>query len=218
MARAGAELVRHQRPAVDRRSLFKVPAVCVETSMPLRWPHGTRGAQSRERARKRGAGNSDLIASVMGPADPERQKRAQQIVTQVRARMPPRGCIRRQRQEVGKKMRMQNGAAIYAGSCAICHGAPNAHRLAFVERATPFVEQLAVAPRARESAARDLARYRATRCGERGPSMPGFYGAFNDEQVAASYPPRATYTDRPAMAGREREVAQSEAELRAGRE
>jgi mono/diheme cytochrome c family protein len=43
--------------------------------------------------------------------------------------------------------------------------------------------------------------------GERGPFMPGFYGAFNDEQVAAvvSYL-RATYTDRPQWQDVEREV------------
>ena len=71
-------------------------------------------------------GNSDYIASVMGPADAERQKRAQQIVAQVRApNAMTQGASDAQRQDGGKKdAAMQNGAAIYAGSCAICHGAP----------------------------------------------------------------------------------------------
>jgi mono/diheme cytochrome c family protein len=149
------------------------------------------------------------IASVMGPADAERQKRAQQIVARVQSSndIEP-SASDAQRQDRGKKdAAMQNGAAIYAGSCAICHGAP--HRAPGSPSSSALHLALSSSLSLPEpgNLIRVVMQGVAPPDGERGPFMPGFYGAFTDEQVAAlvSYL-RASYTDRPQWTDIAREV------------
>ncbi|HEY0338816.1 MAG TPA: cytochrome c [Burkholderiales bacterium] len=161
------------------------------------------------------------IASAMGPADAERQKRAQQIVAKVRAANDTAaGASESQRQDSAKKdAAMQNGAAIYAGSCAICHGAPQRAPGSPSSNALHLALSSSLSLPDPGNLLRVILQGIAPPDGERGPSMPGFYGAFNDEQVAAvvSYL-RATYTDRPQWQDVEREVRKVRQSYAQGRE
>jgi mono/diheme cytochrome c family protein len=149
------------------------------------------------------------IASVIGPADAERQKRAQQIVANMRApNDTSQSAPDAQRQHGGKKdAALQNGAAIYAGSCAICHGAPQRAPGSPSSSALHLALSSALSLPDPGNLIRVVMQGIAPPEGEPGPFMPGFYGAFTDEQVAAlvSYL-RASYTDRPQWQDVEREV------------
>jgi mono/diheme cytochrome c family protein len=150
------------------------------------------------------------IGSLIGPPDPERKKRAEQIVEKARAwseaspeqlAQPPK----KGRENADADVRQ--GAVVYAGSCAICHGAPQRPPGSPSSNALHLSLSTSLSLSSPDNLLRIIVQGVAPADGERGPFMPGFSGAFTDAQLATlvSYL-RATYTDRPAWPDVARDV------------
>ena len=124
------------------------------------------------------------IASMTGPPDPAR---AQQVAARAAAAQSPPSAL------AGTE-----GAAIFAGACAGCHGAGAPMMLD--GRPSLALGSATTAPHPRNAALVILYGL-APPIGERGPYMPGYAGSLNDAQVAAvlSYM-RARFTAEPAWA------------------
>ena len=150
------------------------------------------------------------VASLMGAPDAQRAQRAQAALAVANAAAVGDDSEARARAaapDANGRDTMQTAAALYAGSCALCHdaasrpaGSPSAEAL-----------HLSLASSLSLPTASNLIRIvlqgMAPADGEPGAYMPGFAGAFTDEQVAllVAYL-RATYTDRPQWKNVEREV------------
>jgi mono/diheme cytochrome c family protein len=118
------------------------------------------------------------IQSVMGPVTPEREARARSALEL--ARRGPSNAAVGSSAERDPKLRL--GASLYVGACASCHEAGRG-----VSSNSALELPLAVAIHDPEPASliniiRDGIRPPE---GERGRWMPGFAGAFNDEQLDA---------------------------------
>jgi mono/diheme cytochrome c family protein len=102
---------------------------------------------------------------------------------------------------------LQTGAAIYAGSCAVCHGAAQRAAGSSSSSALRLSLSTSVSLGSPNNLIRIILQGIAPADGERGPFMPGFYDAFTNEQIAAlaAYL-RASYTDRPEWPDVQREV------------
>ena len=150
------------------------------------------------------------VASIMGEPSPDRAKRADAALAAARdastaiadvvsgPQTQPRGDV---------TTANRAGAALYAGTCAICHGA--AERAAGAPSADALHLSLSTSlslPSA-SNLIRIVLQGMAPPDGEPGPFMPGFSGTFTDAQVVSlvAYL-RATYTDRPAWKDIDREV------------
>ncbi|MGZ5140710.1 MAG: c-type cytochrome [Burkholderiales bacterium] len=152
---------------------------------------------------------SIYIASVMGPADEQRQKRASQIVAKARGAIEGAGSVPEVQRQDAKKSELaaQNGATIYAGSCAVCHVALERPAGSASGNALHLGLSTTLSLPTPANLIRIVLQGIAPADGERGPIMPGYAGAFTDAQVVAlvSYL-RATYTDRPEWTDADREV------------
>ena len=102
---------------------------------------------------------------------------------------------------------MQTGAALYAGSCAMCHAAESRDPGAPAAEALHLSLTSSLSLPTASNLIRIVLQGMAPPDGEPGPYMPGYAGAYTDAQVASlvAYL-RATYTDRPAWKNVEREV------------
>ncbi|MDB5921434.1 MAG: putative alcohol dehydrogenase cytochrome c subunit protein [Betaproteobacteria bacterium] len=150
------------------------------------------------------------IASVMGPADEQRQKRASQIVAKARGANEASGSVSEVQRQDAKKSDLapqSNGAAIYAGSCAVCHVALERPAGSASGNALHLGLSTTLSLPTPVNLIRVILQGIAPADGERGPIMPGYAGAFTDAQVGAlvSYL-RATYTDRPEWTDVDRQV------------
>jgi mono/diheme cytochrome c family protein len=160
---------------------------------------------------------STYIASVMGAPDAERQKRAEAVLAIARAANSAGGNDvpepPKQPRAAGDTA-VQSGAALYAGSCAICHGVAERAPGAASANALHLSLSSSVSLRTPGNLIRIVLQGMAPPDGEPGSFMPGFSGAFTDAQVAAiaTYL-RATYTDRPAWKDVERDVRKQRQQL-----
>jgi mono/diheme cytochrome c family protein len=153
---------------------------------------------------------STYVASVMGAPSPEREARAAEVLEMARAAEvgigdyvpePPKQA------RASADSALQNGAALYAGSCAQCHGSAQRAAGANASDALHLSLSSSVSLRTPTNLVRLILQGMAPADGDRGPMMPGFSGALTDDQIAslASYL-RATYTDRPEWSNVKREV------------
>ena len=157
------------------------------------------------------------VASFMGQPDAERQRRAQQVLATAKA---ANAAIGDYVQEPNKQAKtsddatLQAGATLYAGSCAVCHGAAQRPPGSSSGDALHLSLASAVSLRTPVNLIRIILQGLAPPDGERGPTMPGFAGAFTDEQVAAlvTYL-RSTYSDRPEWPDVERDVRRVKQQL-----
>ena len=122
------------------------------------------------------------VASMTGPPDPARER--QVMAWAAAAQAPPAGLAG------------SEGAQIFAGACAGCHGAGAPMMLA--GRPSLALGSSVTAPTAR-NATQTILYGLQPQVGERGPWMPGFADALTDAQVASvlTYL-RARFADRPA--------------------
>ena len=144
------------------------------------------------------------IASLMGAPDAERQRRSEWALARARGgETTPAGQVASGKDDA----KMQMGGALYAASCAVCHGSPQRPSGAPASEALHLALSTSVALPSPGNLIRIILQGMAPPDGERGPMMPGFSGALTDEQVASlvGYL-RATYTDRPEWPNVEREV------------
>jgi mono/diheme cytochrome c family protein len=150
------------------------------------------------------------IASAMGVPDSDRRKRSEAARTSARTADTAAGEYvpeLRARSPAGANSVGQTGAALYAGSCALCHGNPARAAGASSSEALHLSLSSSVSLPSAANLIRIVLQGMAPADGERGPFMPGFSGAYTDAQVAALVMYlRATYTDRPAWKDVEREV------------
>ncbi len=132
------------------------------------------------------------IASMTGAADPVRE---QQVAAHVAAAQTPPAAL------AGSE-----GAAIFAGACAGCHGAGAPMMLGGRPSLALGSSVTAATPR---NATQVILYGLQPGPGERGPWMPGFAGSLTDAQVAAvlTYL-RARFADRPAWPVGEADVRQ----------
>jgi mono/diheme cytochrome c family protein len=148
------------------------------------------------------------VASIMGEPDAERRKRGEEAVAVAQSAAEAIGqYVPEPRQDTSRDATLQNGAALYAGSCAVCHNAAERPPGSPTSAALHLSLSTAVGLRTPDNLVRIILQGMAPPDGERGPFMPGFYGAFTDAQIAsiAQYL-RATYTDRPEWRNVERAV------------
>ena len=125
---------------------------------------------------------ADYIASMTGAPEPAR---AQLVAARAAAAQTPPAALAD-----------TEGARIFAGACAGCHGAGAPMMLG--GRPSLALGTALTAPTPR-NATQVILQGLQPPAGERGPWMPGFAGSLTDEQVAAvlTYI-RARFTDRPA--------------------
>lgn len=153
---------------------------------------------------------STYVASVMGAPTAEREARAGEVLKMARAAQdtigehvpePPRPS------RDSTDAALQTGAALYAGSCALCHASAQRAPGAASSDALHLSLSSSVSLRTPTNLLRIVLQGMAPADGERGPMMPGFSGAFTDEQVVSlvTYL-RAAYSDRPAWPNLKREV------------
>jgi mono/diheme cytochrome c family protein len=160
---------------------------------------------------------STYVASMMGAPDAARQQRADAVLAMARAANAAGGDDvpepAKQPHAAGDAAG-QSGATLYAGSCAICHGAAERAPGAASANALHLSLSSSLSLSKPGNLIRIVLQGMAPPDGERGSFMPGYSGAFTDSQVAAiaSYL-RATYTDRPAWKDVEREVRKQRQQL-----
>ncbi len=135
---------------------------------------------------------ASYIASMTGAPDPARE---QQVVARAAAAQTPPPALAD-----------SDGAAIFAGACAGCHGAGAPMMLG--GRPSLALGSSVTAPTPR-NATQVILYGLQPGPGERGPWMPGFAGSLTDAQVAAvlTYL-RARFADRPAWSGIEADIHQ----------
>jgi mono/diheme cytochrome c family protein len=131
------------------------------------------------------------MAGVSGAPTPDRKRRADEVLTQVRSASPPPDDA-------------TAGASIYAAACAGCHeaGRPPPYGGVNLRLSTAISS-----PDARNAANTVLSGVRPVE-GERSPIMPGFAASMDDRQIAAllNYL-RARFSNAPAWSGVEKTVA-----------
>jgi mono/diheme cytochrome c family protein len=150
------------------------------------------------------------IASVIGPPDVERQTRAQRILAAARASSESPGdeVLGQQRQSGSTAdLRIQTGALIYAGTCALCHGSTERAPGSSSASALHLALSTSVSLPTSGNLIRIIMQGLAPPDGEAGPFMPGFASELTDDQIAAlvSYL-RASLSDRPEWPHVAREV------------
>lgn len=148
---------------------------------------------------------STYIASVMGPPNPEQQRRAEQALARSRAADDAGPAT--VTGGTGSKTTIQQGRVIYEGTCLVCHGSTNRPPGASTGEALHLSLAIALSLPTSGNLIRIVLQGIAPPDGEPGPFMPGYAGALTDDQVAAlaTYL-RADFTDRPEWPGVEREV------------
>jgi mono/diheme cytochrome c family protein len=151
----------------------------------------------------------------MGEPDADRRKRAEQLTAIAQSANEAIGSyVPEPQQGTSRDATLQNGAALYSGSCAVCHGAAERAPGSPTSAALHLSLSSAVGLRTPDNLIRIILQGMAPPDGERGPFMPGFYGAFTDAQVAAiAQYLRATYTDRPEWRNVERSVRKTRSQL-----
>ena len=151
------------------------------------------------------------VASVMGAPTAEREARAEEALKIARE---AQGAIGEYVREPQKQVRestdnaLRVGASLYAGSCALCHSSASRPPGAASADALHLSLSSSVSLRTPTNLVRIILQGMAPPDGDPGPMMPGFAGAFTDDQVASlvAYL-RSTYSgDRPAWPDVKREV------------
>lgn len=150
------------------------------------------------------------VASVIGPADAQRQQRADKAIAIARS---AQAAVGEYVPEPDKQVRastdakVHSGAPLYAGSCASCHGSAQRPPGAASADALHLSLSSSVSMRTPTNLIRIILQGMAPPDGERGSFMPGFAGAYTDAQIASivSYL-RASYSDGPEWRDVEREV------------
>jgi mono/diheme cytochrome c family protein len=160
---------------------------------------------------------SAYLATIMGAPDSERQKRAEAVLAMARAANAAGGDDvpePAKQPHAASDAAAQSGATLYAGSCAICHGASERAPGAASANALHLSLSSSLSLSTPGNLIRIVLQGMAPPDGERGSFMPGYSGAFTDAQVAAiaTYL-RAAYTDRPAWKDVEREVRKQRQQL-----
>jgi mono/diheme cytochrome c family protein len=160
---------------------------------------------------------SAYLATIMGAPDSERQKRAEAVLAMARAANAAGGDDvpePAKQPHAASDAAVQSGATLYAGSCAICHGASERAPGAASANALHLSLSSSLSLSKPGNLIRIVLQGMAPPDGERGSFMPGYSGAFTDAQVAAiaTYL-RAAYTDRPAWKDVEREVRKQRQQL-----
>ena len=158
------------------------------------------------------------VASVMGPADAEREQRGEKALALARAASPAADFDAQKGEPRSKSdASIQAGGVIYGATCALCHGSAQRPPGAPSSEALHLSLSTSVALPNPGNLIRIILQGMAPPDGERGPFMPGFAGALTDDQVAAvvTYL-RATYTDRPAWPNVDREVRKAKQRVTEG--
>jgi mono/diheme cytochrome c family protein len=161
--------------------------------------HGVaRGPMAQVVSNLSSVGDSDIraiavyMAGVFGAPTPDRQRRGEQVLAQVKSPAVPAAKTD------------SAGAAIYAAACASCHetSRPLPYGGVNLALSTAFS-----GPDARNAANIVLMGIRPVE-GERSPIMPGFAAGMNDGQIAAllNYL-RSRFGNQPAWTGVEKTVA-----------
>ena len=148
------------------------------------------------------------IASLMGAPDEARRNRAEHALATARDNVGAADIeAQRGQPQGGDDDAIQVGGAIYAGTCALCHGSASRSIGTPSAEALPLALSTSVTLHSPRNLIRIILQGISSPDGERGPFMPGYYGALTDEQVAAlvTYL-RAAYTDRPGWPHVKREV------------
>lgn len=158
----------------------------------------------------RGASAEDVramavyIASVIGAPAPERANTAQRALARSRedaAALLPRDVPLRTRQSEA----LRQGAAIYAGTCAMCHA--GGRQTGSSGDALHLALATAVALPKPTNLIRVTMKGLAPPDGMSGPIMPGYAGALTDAQVVSLVQfLRAEFSDQPEWKNIEREV------------
>lgn len=212
---AGAELRGWIAPALDATSRAPVPWTAETLHQYLRdgiaenHPAAA-GPMAPVVQSLRGASADDVramavyIASLMGTRGAERTSAAEQAIARSRAdaaALLPRDVPLRTRQNDA----LRQGAAIYAGTCAICHA--SGRQTSSSGDAIHLALATAVALPQPTNLIRVTLQGLAPPDGTSGPIMPGFAGALTDAQVAAlAQFLRAEFSDQPEWKNIEREV------------
>ena len=159
------------------------------------------------------------IASLIGPADPERQQRAAQALAHARTGAGAADFeAQKGEARTGADAAVQAGGVIYGATCALCHGAAQRGPGAPSSDALHLALATSIALPAPGNLIRIILQGMAPPDGDPGFFMPGFAAELTDEQIAAvvTYL-RAAYTDRPAWPNVEREVRRTRQRLAEGK-
>lgn len=212
---AGAELRGWVAPALNAASRAPVPWTAETLHQYLRYGiaenhPAAAGPMAPVVQSLRGASDEDVraialyIASVMGMPSPERAGAGQQAIARSRedaAALLPRDVPLRTRQNES----LRQGAAIYAGTCAMCHA--SGRQTSSSGDAIHLALATAVALPKPTNLIRVTLKGLAPPDGTSGPIMPGFAGALTDAQVASlAQFLRAEFSDQPEWKNIEREV------------
>jgi mono/diheme cytochrome c family protein len=131
------------------------------------------------------------MAGVFGPPTPDRKRRAEEVLAQVKSPLPLASNTD------------ATGASIYAAACARCHESNRPLPYGGVNLA---LSTAISSPDPRNAANIVLFGVRPVE-GERSPIMPGFADSMNDGQIAALLDYlRARFSNQPAWAGVEKIV------------
>ena len=153
------------------------------------------------------------IASQIGAAeDGVRQQRGEDVLQRARAAAEQGGDAGMQRLASDGKGKasdtaVQDGRAIYEGTCMLCHGSAKRAAGTLSNDALYLGLSTSVHLGTPANLIRIVLQGIAPADGERGPFMPGYSGALTDDQVAALIKyVRADFTDRPAWQKVDREI------------
>ena len=199
---AGGDVDNWQAYAINGQSPAPVPwdAEALFSYLRQGWhpDHGVaRGPMAEVVSNLSSVSESDVhaiatyMADVFGAPTPERQRRGEEVLAQVKAPAAPPAAAN------------QAGASIYAAACATCHetGRPLPYGGVNLGLSTALSS-----PDPRNAANIVLSGVRAVE-GERSPIMPGFAASMDNGQVAAllNYL-RARFSNQPAWTGVETTV------------
>lgn len=159
------------------------------------------------------------IASLIGPPQGEQQDRADRALERARAAAEQGFDVERKLATggSGSDTVMQEGRVIYEGTCMLCHGAASRHPGALSSEALHLALSTSIQLATPGNLIRIVLQGMAPPDGEPGPFMPGFAGAFTDEQVTALVVYlRSDFSDRPAWHNVGREVRRVRQRLASG--
>lgn len=162
------------------------------------------------------------VASIMGQPAAERQERADKALAIARAAETAIGPYVPEPDKQARastEAKVQSGAQLYAGSCAVCHSAAQRPPGAASSNALHLSLSSSVSLPTPTNLIRIILQGMAPPDGERGSFMPGFAGAYTDAQIASlvTYL-RASYSDGPEWRDVEREVRDARQRFAQGRE
>lgn len=153
------------------------------------------------------------VATVMGQPDAQRQQRAEKALSIARAASTSVGINVSEpdkQSRAATESRLQTGAQLYTGSCAVCHHSASRPPGAAGDNALHLSLASAVSLPTPTNLIRIILQGMAPPDGESGSFMPGFAGEYTDAQIVSlvSYL-RASYSDRPEWRDIEGEVREA---------